>query len=1071
MNNPLDPTLRPLNDCRCCAGTTIETPVTMENRPGLDAVAFRAGHQPQFKATILAALTAAGNPALRSLKTREDDDFTMALLDGWATVADVLSFYSERIANETFLRTATERRSVLELARSIGYELNPGVAASTWLAFTVEDAPGTPGWSDLPRGTKVQSLPGPNEKPQVFETIQPLLARQEWNVLRPLAGRTPVPAHGMKLLRLRGTGTGFKPGDALLVVGRERETDSGNENWDFRRVTKVEPFPDADPEKAWTAVTMDRPLGSAQPWVDPAKDRARVFALRLRAGFFGQSAPDWRSMPDSIKAAFDAPRMGQAFIPERVEWPGFTLAEVSDSPMGTHEGTGLYGEYFGTIDLHDRKFSRTDPQIDFRNWGHVAPGTGLGTTNFSVRWTGWIQAKATGDHTFTTRSDGGVRLWINGQLIIDKWTRHGETLNSATLPLQRGMKYDAKLEYVEGPDVSSLQLLWAHPGQADQLIPTSQLYPRDIHTVHLDALHPAIVPGSWLVVSTADYQELYKVEAAVEDARANFNLTAKTTRLTLRGENLREQFNDRIREAAVFAQSEELPWATQPVYDAMFGSEIVLDSPMPGLPADRELFVSGRPARVRVTTQGAPLKLTLPDGTQRPLNVDEQLTVQEPPALQPDMPGTFRWQLRRDDGAAGLVFATTAQLAFVPAAAAGERLFESVRLKRSPQADDPGRLLLVEPLKYAYDPTTVTIYGNVVFATHGDTVGSPTPEVLGSGDANQPHQSFVLKQKPMTFTPAANPSGGETSLEIRVNDVKWREVSTLFDRGPRERVYVTRLADDGTVTVLFGDGQSGARLPTGRENVRAVYRKGLGHAGLLKAEQLTLLMTRPLGVKSVLNPKATERAVDPQALADARRNALTTVLTLDRVVSLQDYEDFARHFTGIAKALATWTWNVHLRGVFLTVAGPDGATVAPGSGLRDDLLKSLRKLGNPLVPIRVESYSKVSFRLAGKVWVQPDRVPDQVAAAVKDALRAAFGFDARSFGQPVTLSETLAVIQNVPGVAFVDLDALHLGTTSRLDHYLPAHKPDDGAAAKTVAPAQLLTLDETSLAGLEVKSA
>src|SRR5678816_3746877 len=81
---------------------------------------------------------------LRALTTRDPSDFSIALLDGWATVADVLTFYEERIANEGFLRTATERRSILELARLIGYELNPGVAASVHLAYTVDTATGAP---------------------------------------------------------------------------------------------------------------------------------------------------------------------------------------------------------------------------------------------------------------------------------------------------------------------------------------------------------------------------------------------------------------------------------------------------------------------------------------------------------------------------------------------------------------------------------------------------------------------------------------------------------------------------------------------------------------------------------------------------------------------------------------------------------------------------------------------------------------------------------------------------------------------------------------------------------------
>src|SRR5258708_31613135 len=127
--------------CGCCLGITAATPVQIFNRPGLSAIVYRAGTQPLFKRRMLAALSSSDHPELAGLGSRADDDFTIALLDAWATVADVLTFYQERIANESYLTTATERFSVLELARLIGYELRPGVAAGTYVAFTLESGP------------------------------------------------------------------------------------------------------------------------------------------------------------------------------------------------------------------------------------------------------------------------------------------------------------------------------------------------------------------------------------------------------------------------------------------------------------------------------------------------------------------------------------------------------------------------------------------------------------------------------------------------------------------------------------------------------------------------------------------------------------------------------------------------------------------------------------------------------------------------------------------------------------------------------------------------------------------
>src|SRR5918997_2238446 len=131
-----------LDECGCCEGLEVGTPVEVYNRPGLSAIAYRIGTHARFKRSMLARLSDSRLPALRDLNTRDDDDFTLALLDAWATVADVLPFYSERIANESYLRTATERVSLLYLARLIGYQLRPGVAASTYLAFKLDEAPG-----------------------------------------------------------------------------------------------------------------------------------------------------------------------------------------------------------------------------------------------------------------------------------------------------------------------------------------------------------------------------------------------------------------------------------------------------------------------------------------------------------------------------------------------------------------------------------------------------------------------------------------------------------------------------------------------------------------------------------------------------------------------------------------------------------------------------------------------------------------------------------------------------------------------------------------------------------------
>src|SRR5690606_21274884 len=219
-------------------------------------------------------------------------------------------------------------------------------------------------------------------------------------------------------------------------------------------------------------------------------------------------------------------------------------------------------------------------------------------------------------------------------------------------------------------------------------------------------------------------------------------------------------------------------------------------------------------------------------------------------------------------------------------------------------------------LDNSYVRNTVTINANVAGATHGET----RKESLGSGDGSKPFQEFVLKQKPLTYISASTGGGSATTLQIRVNDILWKEVSTLYEASPEDKVYVTRIDNEGNVSVQFGDGKTGSRLPTGVENVKATYRVGTGLEGLLNEGQLSQMITPQLGVKGVSNPLAPTGAGDPEKIEDARQNAPLTVLTLDRIVSLQDYEDFTLNFAGIGKARADLMWDGEQRVVYITIA-------------------------------------------------------------------------------------------------------------------------------------------------------
>lgn len=216
----------------CCKSIDKMMPRSIDNRPGLKALDYRIGIHATFHATMLARLSDLAWKAtdqdgqvsmihpLRDLTTRELDDFSIALLDAWAVVGDVLTFYQERIANEGYLRTATELRSLLELASLIGYRLKPGVSSSVDLAFTLEK-----GYEvEIPAGTKVQSLPAPGEAAQTFETSYKVKARAEWNEIKARISQ-PQSITWEKAsepdefsIYFKGTALNLKPNQGLLFV-------------------------------------------------------------------------------------------------------------------------------------------------------------------------------------------------------------------------------------------------------------------------------------------------------------------------------------------------------------------------------------------------------------------------------------------------------------------------------------------------------------------------------------------------------------------------------------------------------------------------------------------------------------------------------------------------------------------------------------------------------------------------------------------------------------------------------------------------------------------------------------
>lgn len=916
---------RPARDAEGCEGLTAQTPVEISNRPGLSEVSYRVGTHARFKQSMLARISAADLPGLGGLNTRDDEDPAIALLDAWAAVADVLAFYGERIANESYLRTATERLSLLHLGRLIGYELRPGVAASVDLAFTLEDAPPSPGVPDAPRrvtiaaGARVQSIPGPGERPQTFETVEGIEARPHWNALRPRLRRPQTLFKNMGSVTLEGMATGVAPGDSVLIVAGPGES---------ARTVKTVLRVSSDPNTLTSRLDFEGDPSPAS-WTRPLLPSGQPFEERVT--------------------------LTQEVIQDRII--GKSWAEEDLRALATMQGWDLAAlEASIRARLSHPSGSSESGAFAFRQraalFGHNAPRyDSLPSVLREIEWYPTVPPGQTISTTAASSAQPSARA-SGGAL-------------SAVASFE-GFK----------------KLLPAFPTSWENLTLSASKASRQIH---LDNVYPGIVEGGWVVLRSPSALSSYRVQSNVETTRSDYTLTAKVSRLTLGSSQDFTSF--KVRETTVLARSEVLPLADVSITEPVRGDEVLLDGPYFGLNAGRRVMITGERADLRG------------------VRATEDATL------------------------------------------AGVRVEGGYTL-----------LVLREALVHAYVRDTVTLNANVAGATHGESA----EEIIGGGDTGEPFQSFTLRQAPLTHIAAPTPGGTKSTLEVRVDGLLWEESDTLYGRGPDERVYVTRIDDEGRTIVQFGDGRTGARPPTGAENIRACYRKGMGEEGLVVAGQLSLPMTRPLGVRGVTNPLPASGAAGRETHDEARRNAPLTVLTLDRIVSLQDYEDFARAYGGIARALATWTWDGRERGVFVTVAGTGGAEVAHSSRLRENLMAAMRTAGDPRVLLNVESYRRAAFRLGARVGMHPDYLSENVLSEVERRLADAFGFEARGLGQAVALSEVIAIMGTTPGVTAVDVDALYRDDEPKgLYPRLIAATPRAGSSQTTAA--ELLLLDLRTL--------
>jgi hypothetical protein len=1023
--------------CGCCAGVTELTPAVIVNRPALSSIAYRAGAYPTFLASMEAALSSADMPALVGLRTRSGSDFSVALIDAWSEVLDILTFYTERLANEAYLGTAVEARSVFELARLVGYKPSPGVSASTVLAYSLATAPGSPTIVSIPAGTRVQSVPGPGQSPAVFETSTALTATIANNAI-PAATSQPWQLNGSDMFTwIAGTSNNIQVGNALLFISAPNGVPTTTGPAAVVYVTSVT----IDPASGSTMISWNASLSFG------STSDVCLYVFRTKAALFGVNAP----VPGMFASS--------------------TLQNIP--PYGAVVST-FQGQIAGTV-----------LTVSSQPSNPIAPGAIITVGALSGTQ---ITSQLTG-----TPGGAGTYQVLQSQTVTASTSFTATTSGMLTPPV------DWPWQYTTGSNIINLDS--SYPG--------------------LNPAGSAANQSQWMALASADLTAFFQILSASESNPGLYALSAKTTQLTVATGTMLSggsssadpltSFVNETRATTVYVGSQLLTFAnlpltswpqsgTYPLAPGMLaptsGVSILLAGAQP-IPANAPIGVSGKRLRIAPLAKlsGANGGFTpagstsaQPVGANQPFLVDAFPPVNDPitgnlvwtvltvigPSATPTpppatptpqspvpaaQPPTAPGQPATAAGQPGTLSVPSAQtFQLLPSVAADPVAAEAAVVSISTvNGDGTTTLTLMNPLQRIYDTAIFNVNANAVEATHGETM----MEILGSGDATKAALKFQLKQSPLTYTAAAANGGVQSTLQVRVNNLLWTEEPNLLSSESADRVYVTTPVPNAGPMVQFGDGIQGSRTPTGVSNIQATYRKGIGLTGMVAPGQLTIPLDRPQGVQTVTNPGAATGGADPTAPADAKMSAPLPTLTLGRIVSLEDYQNYALGFAGIALALATWTWFGATRGIFLTLAGEGGTTLDASDSTVVYLTQAYQQYGLPNMPVLPVSYVPQNFEIGMQVMVDtPTYVPNLVLAQVWQSLSATFAFGQLAPGQSVAASRVIQIAQAVPGVTAVNLTAFSLsGAGGGVANMLSAKGAQPASTTSQAVGAQVLLLD------------
>ena len=900
------------------------------NLPGLSQIAFRACDFNDFRRALLTPILTPPEQSLTAWQSGVDSDpsvvdLAVMMVEWWAYLADILTFYNERIANEDYLRTAALPETPAELIKLLGYRPRPAIGATGTLAALVATSVSPGQTVTLPKGLQFQSKPGPGGAPQTFEMY-------------------PATTIGLP----DQVATLPKPN---LIANEGPEID----------------------------------------WVESLIDQSLLAKVQINTQIKAQIKSQIKTQAKASAKASGLASLVTSSLLETFSGPSFfegpTQYEILLQGSVTSVSNG------SLLLLGPRDDTAPPTLITLSQPPSVQTVVGGGKQTGLTFTANPAPGSMAASNARLTKANQNAALW---SVIGDPVDSTGTVIQLASLA--RNIQPNDWVVFTAPgftPQLVQVIKLTDVLGDASSAGSPTQVSaggtgaPTPIPVLHTQltlatALSPALSKNPSAALQAAAVAEAFAVGL---QAAAAANLAAANAGafwlwpLVIQ---LEEEAANAVAAAAAAAKAAAAAEAADPAVSVLFGwVEIgtLVDQPPTPWDGTTELYAI-QPAQF--PSGGASLLAS----------------------LSPDI-------LLQDSNGVGAA-----------ASAGGLGSDGGLNVTWPSPASTPLSPLMQPPIQIFY---------NLLPVSCGKTVAG---EILGSGDATQAGQSFMLSKSPVTYLAVG--TSYASAIALTVNNLPWTEVKSFYQQPANAQVYVTREDSNQNTWVDFGDGVNGARLTTGTNNVVATYRVGGGLASP-PAGKLTVIAQSYPGLRAVVNPVAVSGGSDPDPAALLKQYAPRSVLAFGSPVSVFDYQAFAAQAPGVTMATAVWAWDDDNQrgGVTVYVAGEPNVA--------SSVQKQLSAAGDPNRPLTVNQAIPAPVTLTMTFVL----ISGSDTAAITRALQTAlydsqvglFSPPQMGIGQALFDSQIEAVCLAVSGVVaiqssqFVFNDNLDAG---------PLHDPGEG---------------------------